>query len=224
MRLLHKNMHRQQGFTIVELMISTTIFSLVLMICLSGIMQITKMYYRGVTQARTRDVARNLIDEIAETVRFTNQDILIGPIVQGPQVNINDSSTGYFCIGPKRYTYAIDRIVKKVPASNTKEIKHALWVDQPEGCTGAVDLSLDTPSAGGTSLLAENMRLFLVNLELVDSNLQIYRIGVGVAYGDDDLLLAKPEDEPTELTCEGAFNGAEFCATSKFLVTVQKRL
>ncbi|HMT19268.1 MAG TPA: type II secretion system protein, partial [Candidatus Saccharibacteria bacterium] len=122
-------MHRQQGFTIIELMISTTIFSLVLMICLSGIMQITKMYYRGVTQARTRDVARNLIDEIAETVRFTNQDILIGPIVQGPQVNINDSSTGYFCIGPKRYTYAIDRIVKKVPASNTKEIKHALWVD-----------------------------------------------------------------------------------------------
>lgn len=212
------------GFTIIELMIATTIFSLVLMLCLNGVMQITKMYYQGMTQARTRDAARTVIDEIAETVRFTNQDIVISPIVSGPQVKLGDNPVGYFCLGPKRYTYAIDRVVKKAPANNSKQIKHALWVDQPAGCTGAADLTIDTPSANGTSLLSENMRLFKMDIELTDSVKKLYRIGIGVAYGEDDLLNPKPTENPTELTCEGAFRGIEFCAVSKFLVTVQKRL
>ena len=50
----HSNVHaeavplghdkKQSGFTIIELMISTTIFSLVLMICMAGILQITKIH------------------------------------------------------------------------------------------------------------------------------------------------------------------------------------
>lgn len=216
---------RKSGFTIIELMIATTVFSLVLMICLAGIMQITKMYYRGVTQARTREVARTVVDEIAEALRFTNQDVLVGTPVVGPQIDEADDgkSVGYFCIGLKRYTYAIDRIVKNSPKDGTKEQRHALWVDQPTVCTGAVDLTKEQPSPDGKSLLAENMRLYDLTVRQTDPIQRLYAVSIGVAYGEDDLLSVK-EDDPTRLTCEGAFVGAEFCSTTNFLVTVQKRL
>jgi prepilin-type N-terminal cleavage/methylation domain-containing protein len=215
--------NRQNGFTIIELMIATTVFSLVLMVCLGGVMQITKMYYRAVTQAKTREAARLVVDEISEAIRFSNQDIIIAPPVAGPQVAVGTSSTSYICIGHRRYSYAIDRQVKSSPAARTKEQRNALWQDQPATCNGAADLTVASPSVDGKSLLGENMRLYDFGVKLVDPVQRIYEVRVGIAYGDDDLLNVKTTDA-SQLTCEGAFVGVEFCATTNFLVTVQKRL
>jgi len=217
----------KSGFTIIELMIATTIFSLVLMICLAGILQITKMYYRSVTQNNTRETARSITDEIGEAIRFSSQAIRLGPAVLGPQINDvsgNTPDTGYFCIGDKRYTYAIDRQVKTEPTENTKQKKHALWVDTEGGCTGALDLDDDKPSDVGRDLIPVNMRLYELSITNSPTNSDMYEISVGVAYGDDDLLFPRPKASPTELTCEGAFAGSEFCAVTNFRVTVEKRL
>lgn len=218
-------MKRQQGFTIIELMIATTVFSLILTVCLAGIMQITKMYYRSVTQTRTREVSRTIVDEIAEAIRFSNQRVQIGASVSGPQINdLNSPDTGYFCIGQKRYTYAIDRQVKSAPVASTKQKMHALWVDKPvTGCVQAADLDEETPSLDGKDLVPENMRLTDFSLVLRDADTNMFDISVGVAYGDDDLLRIDP-DAASELTCEGAFVGVEFCATTRLLVSVEKRL
>ncbi len=226
--IIPDNKNREQsGFTIIELMIATTIFSFILMICLSGIMQITKMYYRAVTQNKTREVARSIADEIGESIRFTNQSINLGTTIIGPQINdLSAQDTGYFCIGEKRYSYAIDRQVKKAPDVNKKQKKHALWVDS--GCVGGAtvpaDLTVDLPTADGEDLVPENMRLYNLSLTPVNDLSGIYKISVGVAYGDDDLLNPKPDDSPIELSCEGSFAGTEFCATTNFFVTVKKRL
>lgn len=222
-----KTKQSKSGFTIIELMIATTIFSLVLMICLAGILQITKMYYRSVTQNNTRETARSIADEIGESIRFSSQAIRLGPAVNGPQINdLSDTTTdtGYFCIGDKRYTYAIDRQVKPEPLSNTKQKKHALWVDTEGGCAGPLDLDADKPSASGRDLIPLNMRLYELSITNSPTNDGVYEVSVGVAYGDDDLLSPRPAQSPTELTCEGAFAGAEFCATTNLKVTVQKRL
>lgn len=213
----------QNGFTIIELMIATTVFSLVLMVCLGGVMQITKMYYRAVTQSKTREAARTVVDEIGEAIRFSNQDIVIAPQISGPQVAVGNPTTSYVCIGQRRYTYAIDRQVKNSPVAGTKQQRNGLWLDQPTVCNGAADLTQATPSADGKSLLGENMRLYDFSVKLIDPIERIYQIRVGVAYGDEDLLRVKTTDA-TQLTCEGAFVGVEFCATTNFLVTVQKRL
>ena len=60
----------QNGFTIIELLIATTVFSLILLISVAGILQISRMYYRGVTQSRTQETARSIIDEVGEAIRF----------------------------------------------------------------------------------------------------------------------------------------------------------
>jgi len=221
-----KAKRNESGFTIIELMIATTIFSLVLMICLAGVLQITKMYYRGVTQNNTREVARSITDEIGEAIRFSSQAIVLGPAVIGPQINDLSGTTpdtSYFCIGNKRYSYAIDRQVKSEPVANTKQQKHALWVDTLGGCSGPLNLDDDNPSVDGRDLIPQNMRLYELSIKKLGVS-DIYEISAGVAYGDNDLLSARPENLPTELTCEGAFVGSEFCATTNLRVTVQKRL
>lgn len=214
------------GFTIIELMIATTIFSLVLMICLGGILQITKMYYRSVTQNNTRETARSIADEIGEAIRFSSQSIALGAPVVGPQITVDDTAedTSYFCIGNKRYTYAIDRQVKPEPTEGLKQKKHALWVDTLGICSGPASLTDDIPSAEGRDLVPLNMRLYELSVTNVGTSGDVYEISVGVAYGDEDLLSPRPVDNPTELTCEGAFAGVEFCATTNLRVTVQKRL
>ncbi|MCA9323504.1 prepilin-type N-terminal cleavage/methylation domain-containing protein [Candidatus Saccharibacteria bacterium] len=225
----------QRGFTIIELMIATTIFSLVLMLCLAGILQITKMYYRGVTLARTQEKARTVVDEIAESIRYTSagsnivvQSVSapIDPLVVGPEVAAGASDdTNYLCVGSKRYTYAIDRILKASPSASAsdKHKKHVLWIDTISGaCDAPADLTQDAPSATGQELLSENMRLmrFEVSAGVVSGTFNVY---VGVGYGDNELLYNLTSDGLYK-TCEGEFVGAEFCATSSISLTVEKRI
>ena len=220
---------RQAGFTIIELLIATTVFSLVLLMAVAGILQISKQYYQGVTQARVQEAARAVTDEIGESIRFSTDSITMLNLVSGgPEIDASSADdTGYFCLGAKRYTFAIDRQLSPSPstAPDSKEQRHVLWTDQPAGgCTGPVgDLNIDQPSADGRELLSENMRL--THLELVDlgiAGVNAYRLDIGVAFGDDDLLSV--DDSGKSKTCEGAFVGGEFCAVSNLSISVTKRL
>ncbi len=214
---------KQEGFTILELMIATVIFSLVLMMTLAGIIQITKMYFQGTTQIKTQEVARSIVDEISESIRFSKELVTLPTPIVGPKIEYDDGAgtvnldTGYICVGTRRYTYAIDRQLKESPkATPTKEKRHVLWVDRPTGgCNDVEDLTLDLTD--GKELLSENMRL--TRFSVVDNG-SSYTIDVSVVYGDDDLL--EYTDDP--VTCKSAFTGSEFCGVSNLSVTVVRRL
>jgi prepilin-type N-terminal cleavage/methylation domain-containing protein len=226
---------QQHGFTIIELMISMTIFSLVLMLCLAGIMHITKMYYRGVTQSRVQEKARSVVDEIAESIRYTpaGSSVVLqssggpDPIVNGPEVAPTaPDDTNYLCVGSKRYTYAIDRQLKSSPSADTqlKQKKHVLWVDDINGmCNSTVaNFGTNTDPLSGQELLSENMRLTIFEV-VPGSDVGTFTIRVGVAYGDNDLLEINPVDNSYK-SCKNAVAGSEYCATSNVSLTVEKRL
>lgn len=225
MTLKNKNIAgHQKGFTVIELLIATTVFSLVMLLAVASVLQITRMYYRGVTQARVQEAARTIIDEIGESYRLSQEDISnINLVGGGPDIVPADPDTGFFCLGSKRYTFAIDRQLKESPAASTRQKRHVMWVDKPAGgCLAAADLSLAQPSVDGREVLSENMRLTRFDITNTGwgGGPDTYRFTIGVAYGDDDLLVT---DGPTK-TCKSALTGGEFCATSQLSVTVTKRL
>ena len=78
---------RNKGFTIIELMISTVIFSLVLLMCLVGIVQVSRTYYKGVTRAKTQEATRRLMDEIKESIQLSGVKILPTTGPAGPEVS-----------------------------------------------------------------------------------------------------------------------------------------
>jgi prepilin-type N-terminal cleavage/methylation domain-containing protein len=190
----------QKGFTIIELMISTVIFSLVLLGASAAIIQIGKKYSKGITYARTQEVARSTVDEIAQSLQFTSQSIKVpnypevvagsGPAseyniynslfaseLSGDPDLIGDRSTPsvadtfYFCIGAKRYSFVLNKQIKATDS-------HAFWVDEPAaGCASAnnmapADMTQADPSNPSTVFPGNNGR------ELLDKNMRITNLSI----------------------------------------------
>jgi len=218
------NRPESAGFTIIELLIATTIFSLILLLAVAGILQVTKLYRQGVTQARVQEAARNVVEEISEAIRFSTDSVVhqSATIVTGPEVT-PDNHANYFCLGRQRYTYAMDRQLKTSPASGTKEKRRVLWVDQPAVCDGAsgpADLD-NGADIDGRELLSENMRL--TRFEITTIGVDVQKINISVAYGADDLFNIVNAGDVNK-TCRTVFTGAEFCAVSNLSVVATKRL
>jgi prepilin-type N-terminal cleavage/methylation domain-containing protein len=226
----------QKGFTIIELMISTIIFSLVLLGATAAIVQIGKQYYKGVTISRTQEVARSTVEEISQSLQYTSRDIkapnypggateFYGPIIG----DLSNGDTFYFCVGVKRYTFALG-----TPLLAPKN--HVFWVDEPNaGCANAVTMgpadlnainpSLSTyPGVNGRELLDKYMRI--TEFSVIAKQQQLWTVSLTIATGDlsNQLVSTDPVTGNPKVTCEGSMLGAEFCAVSRISVNVSKRI
>lgn len=202
------------GFTILELMIATTVFSFILLLCTAGIIQIGRTYYKGATLVRAQNVARDVMDNISQAIQFGGSD----PTPVNGNTVAPDSS-GVFCVGANRYTYKINQ---EVSGSN-----HGLIVDNaPALCTsqGAVLTS------SSQELLGENMRLSQLSITKTGND---YDIIIKIAYGADDLIVdnASPIKHTAndvafnsdQAHCKGGV-GDQFCSTAQLETTVHRRL
>lgn len=230
------------GFTIIELLFSTLVFSVVLLLCLTALLQIGKLYYKGVTTAQTQDSTRDILNEISQAIQFTGIGVTSPTYVAGPDVGVTGNSatandTGYFCIGATRYTYAIDRQQSDSPDSDVvhhKQIRHVLWQDEPGVCYGATaaviaalpTIDLNNAYPGGTDgkeLIGANMRITRLSIAPLSIDNSTWQIKLSIAYGDDDLLTVYPEDA-TRKVCKGAQIGTQFCAISEISTIVKRRV
>lgn len=241
--------NRQNGFTIVELMFSTVTFSVVLLICLAGVVQIGRMYYKGLTTSQTQQTARSLLDELTQAIQLSGANIdserslIGGPAPAGPTIVAEASPTtnaiGFFCIGTTRYTYVIDRQQDNANNGLQKKIRHAMWADEPGVCSDVpnggvaayftqypVDLTAAQPSTyNGRDVLADNMRLLKLSLQqptgITDKS--VWQVSLTVAYGDDDLLITDPNNAARRI-CLNTSVGGQFCAFSELSTIVKRRI
>lgn len=205
---------KQHGFTIVELMIATMVFSVILLVVTMGILQITRVYFKGVTESNTQNTARSVIDTISQAIQFSG-----GPVTTTSGSG-TPSSPKAFCVGDTRFTYDTGWQLEDSSPDNTKhQAYHALAMDTFANCNQSTPQPLDQPSISGRELLSPHMRLANVSVTNVGSNL--YKVTVRVIYGDDDLL-----DNPTapDANCKGISAGTQFCSVSELSTVVVKRV
>jgi prepilin-type N-terminal cleavage/methylation domain-containing protein len=210
----------QKGFTIVELMIAASVFSVIMLMATMGVLQVSHTYYKGVTEMDTQSTAREIIDTISQAIQF-------GGTVEATGVSVPGANAA-FCVGDQQFNYRLgwqvvddttfDPVVHETP--------HGLYVKKSAtNCANAapLNLSLAVPSpvaAGDRELLAPRMRLSA--LEVVPLANDLYSVHVRVAYGDDDLL-----SNPTLSSAQCRLNisaGMEFCAVSDLSTVVKKRI
>ncbi len=232
--------NNQNGYTLVELLISTTIFSVILLGAAASLLQINKMYYKGVIASRTQETSRKTIDEISRNIQFSDQAIVNPTSDTGVPAYSEDRQgvkVSAFCVGNTRYTYALnaqvnDRVTAGIYDASKHQIKHALWRDTvsdpsnnciPPGQQGAPvlpDLRQTTPSSGGTELLEQSMRLS--NVIINDTNNDaVWKVSLGIIYGDDDLLSPNASNPQN---CKGSVVGGQWCAVSMLSTQVFKRI
>lgn len=203
------------GFTIVELLIAMLVFSMVLILITVGVLSFTKSYYRGINQSNTQNTARTVLENIAQAVQFSGEDVTT-------DLGTNNGSQG-FCLGNQRYSYLLGKQVWDDGAPNPalNQSRHALVLDQNGSCSGAspqdvASLPANTPG----ELLQPRMRLSKLSVvQLGTSNL--YQVTIRIVYGDDDLL-----NNPTgaNASCKVGISGSQYCAQAELTTTVKKRI
>lgn len=204
-----------KGFTVIELMVATAVFAVVLIVVTAGILQVSRLYYKGVNEANTQSVVRSITDTVSQAIQFSGGDII--PTTSGAAT---PSSPKVLCIGNLRFTYDLGwQVVDNSPDASKHQAYHALVQDNYSGCTSTSTQSLANQTVSGRELLSPNMRLSKFSVTDLGGNL--YRVEVRVIYGDDDLL-KDPNDPLT--TCINETAGTQFCTISELSTVVTKRV
>ncbi len=207
---LYKN--QSDGFTIIELMIAITIFSVVLLAAGATLTQISRLYYKGVITNKTQNISRGLIDEISQNLQFSS----------GVVNSATNGQTQSVCVGSTRYTFILNKQIKQ---GDTRTL-HALWRDKISGAGSCGDsqpnLSDENPIGDeGQELLETGMRLKSLSVTDTGRN-EIYSITVGVIYGDDDLINFTSSGDPKD--CKGDITGSQWCALSELTTQIYSRV
>lgn len=236
MKYHRSHLDQQRGFTIVELMVATLVFSVILVVVTTGVIQITRKYYKGITATDTQTTARHIMDAISQSIQFDGGDILAA----------TSPMSGRTCIGQQAYDFQIGQQVSNSPtAGPDMQGHHALTFSSsvPAPCLPGSDPTVGF--AAGTELLSPHMRLGTFSVSPLSNN--FYMVSVTVIYGDVDQLCS-PTFASTH-TNHGGCNtnlvpvlgnipdfvnspdirckiesGSQFCAVSALSTIVQQRL
>lgn len=210
----HTQLADQKGFTIIELMIATSVLSVILVMVSVMMIGVGKLYNKGINLSRVQGNVRAINSEISQQIQLSNAT---------PHPGADDSSTqpSYtfksLCIGPTRYSYVLNHQIGSTVVS--PQLKHVLWRDKDDGTCKPRDLTSSSPSGDGTELIAPNSSLTAFDVQLQPSS---YKVTVGVAYGDDG-----PEGlinfAGINSRCKGG-TGDEYCATAYLSTDVVQRV
>ena len=210
---------RQAGFTIVELLIATAVFSMVLILITVGVMSFTRSYYKGVNQSNTQAAARTVLEDIAQAIQFSG-DVVTAPV---PQSATGTPQSSGICVGSRRYSYLPGWQVTDGGANAAlNRNAHALVMDTPGNCAGlpAQDLTASL-APGSVEMIPANMRLSKLKVERVGGATDVWQVTVRIVYGDNDLLSNPTGDNAT---CNASISGSQYCAQSELTTTVKKRI
>jgi prepilin-type N-terminal cleavage/methylation domain-containing protein len=193
----------QSGFTIIELMIATLVFSVILVLITTGVLYFTRSYYAGLNRINTQNTARAIVSDISQSIQFTGTAI----------ATTDDTGASYFCAGGKIYVFKPG--VQYQGGAATAANPGLYVVPQSSGCAS---LASYTNAPGQQQLLGKGMRI--AGLTVTKTGAQLYSINLTLLYGDDDLLSAT--------TGVGAHcmsqDGSQYCAVSTLSTTVERRL
>lgn len=207
---MSRNRIGSSGFTIIELLIATLVFSTILLLCATGLITIGRMYQKGNTSRATQEVSRNVMNIIESDFELSG----------GSYKPFASGGVNAFCIGDNLYAYQLNN--KFVPGGINTHAFVAITSNSACNLAGKgkpFPTTLDVLVAfGAHELLGPNMRVtnLTIHGDPSDTNAQAASIHLAIAYGDSDLIAA-------DGSCKGGY-GQEFCASSVLETYVTRRL
>jgi prepilin-type N-terminal cleavage/methylation domain-containing protein len=201
----------ESGFTIIELMIATSVLAVIILLVTVMITSIGNLYYKGVTQSQTQDTTRNIADQLSQDIELADSV----PVVVTDTHIVPGKTLYALCVGTSRYSYVIGEVL------GTNGFQHIVWRDKPSspGCTPA-NLTMTDPPGGtnGSELMGAKSQLSALVVN-TPSGSSLSTITVGVVYGASDLHTGSG----TNTTCNGKV-GDQFCASDALTVSAIQRV
>lgn len=218
---------KQAGFTILELMIATMVFSLILLLTTYGIIRIGNRYYKSTLQTQSQAAARNAIDEVSRNIQFSAGGQVLNPASAA-------GNTGAYCSNGIQYAYVLGRMQDSSGANGAP--RHILVArPDPGGCTPpAYSYFQGNLADSGRDMLGNRMRIASFNVAQIGPNPNVYTITLRITTGEDDLLCSPGANDCNsttvstnlgngDLQCK-AQAGSTYCAASALSTIVTRRL
>lgn len=172
----------QKGFTIIELLIATSVFATVLLIVTYGIIQISRMYTNGFIQTQTQNDAVSISNKLAQDVEFSAvSSITSEQNAQVTKTGFPAATYYYFCTTNNEYFYTSLGSLYQIPL--------------PSGGCSTPSSFINT--AGNiTNLLSTDNNVVILNHSTYDTknmistsgNSGLYTVNIAVLYGDKNNL------------------------------------
>jgi prepilin-type N-terminal cleavage/methylation domain-containing protein len=206
----------ERGFTIVELMIATLVFSVILTVVTMGVISFSNRYYKGVHASTTQNTTRNIMDTITQAIQFG--EARVDP----------SGANNFFCAGGSVFMFDASGAMYDGLAG-----QRGMYVAPKVG-----DACVDQALTGGRQMLGKRMRIAAMSVTQVAGVSTMYRAQVVIAYGEDNALCApslpmgcSPSASYSavnfinrpDVTCKPG-NGNQYCAVSRLTANVQKRV
>lgn len=184
-------------------------------------LQIGRLYYKGITSSRTQATTRTATDNIAQAIQFSGTVPRATAVAAGPPIDLTNAGSGAVCIGNQRFSYFVNRVVSDSPNAALSEARHALVADVAPAngsCTSALTGAGELVTGAGApvnpkELIAAGMRLSEFKILQTDVG---YDISIAVTAGAIDL--SNPNG-----TCRSG-NGNQFCSYSQLKTVAKRRL
>ena len=202
------------GFTLVELMISTGVFSVVLLICTTAVLVIGQDFNKASIASLTQNTSRNIIDNITRELQYNTGNYRIG-------FNGGDGVEKIaICIGTVRYSYLLGyELVDGSFDSAKQQSPHVLWRDEYTGNCEPANVTEETLTSG-KELMSLHTRLRAgTGLNITEDKRAtgtLYNIDVAVIYGDKDVITAADR-------CVSSRSGGAFCGLSELHTAVFRK-
>lgn len=223
-----KCLPNSKGFTILELLIATTVFSAILLVLTQVVIRLSGTYYHGVIQNQTLNVAKNITNNIVQQIQFTGGDIVIGANPNGWSTSIGDSNVSsyesYLCVGPNQYVYQLGGRYDNTSSQ------------------GSLTLSYNTQCSGAGPLIMNNSWDFRVKnpaktissnyyVNLIPTGMRLVKFKViprfGNLYSVEVMVASGPDGDGSngsgyDIAHTKCFPRSYYCATTDLVTYVEK--
>ncbi|HET7827638.1 MAG TPA: prepilin-type N-terminal cleavage/methylation domain-containing protein [Candidatus Saccharimonadales bacterium] len=210
----------QNGFTIIELLIATIVFSVLLIVMLAAFIRTGELFYKGASMTKTQNDARNIVQSIASDIQFT------AGVPNNLTANHTTNPSGIFCIGQHRYRYQIG--VQAGQGANYGLARDTVSAGCPP-LTGSGSLPVQT--ASDNQMLDAGMQLNNLNITCSGAPIGVCSVNIHVIFyglGSTPDIFSTSDGGYTSATaylspsaqCNGSLNDTSLCATVDYDSTV----
>lgn len=183
----------ESGFTIVELIIASSIFSFALLTIALGVTIFSNSYTKDVISSSTQDTVQNVTNSVEKAIRISNGSI-------STPLPATSTSAGVLCAGNEVFSFWLGYEQPSQISAFAPSNPYALY-EEPIPSSGCP--STASYNSGGQSLLSDNERLLAFNVQPIAGTTDLYSVDVIVAYtaggtgGNGNSLLCTPTISPS---------------------------
>ncbi len=233
MKNIHVNMkNNRKGFTILELLLATTVFSTILLVLTTTIIRLNGTYYQAIIRSQTLNATKNIVSTVTQQIQTSSSDFVYngGSLTWSfTAASVNPKLyEAYYCIGDNEYIYQIGGLVVATPG-NYDEAYYGLILKNDAQCKNPGpsisqnnnDLSSTTPGLGSGNvfnLVPNNMRLLKFDIVRVPNTTRLYKVDVKMAYGND----GNYDNDPIDANYQKCYPKAYYCAVIELVNYVEK--